>query len=108
MSFLLLVMFVMLRSRTKVSSTYHRILLCLSISDVVGSFAIALVTLPMPKPGSDRYIDSYNCEGKKDRKLHDRVGKAKSSIVIWTIFQGAFVLCTSSLLWQRPIRRLET
>lgn len=90
----LLVIFVILRSRTKLSSTYHRILLCLSISDFVGSFAIALVTLPMPKPGSDRYIDSYNFEGKR---IGNYTTCSAQSFLIYTSAFTSFVYHIS--LW---------
>ena len=44
----LLIIVIILRSRTKVSSSYHRIMLFMSISDIFASVPITLATLPMP------------------------------------------------------------
>ncbi len=43
------VIYFVLRSRTKLSKMYHRIIFFLSFFDVLGSLMIALSTLPMPK-----------------------------------------------------------
>ena len=43
-----LIIIIILRSRTKVSSSYHRIMLFMSISDIFASVPITLATLPMP------------------------------------------------------------
>jgi len=59
------VIFVILRSSSKLTTTYHRIMFSLSIVDFFSSFAAALTTLPMPKYGYDRFIDSYSYEGKR-------------------------------------------
>mmetsp|Transcript_5275 Transcript_5275/g.10059 ORF Transcript_5275/g.10059 Transcript_5275/m.10059 type:complete len:569 (+) Transcript_5275:310-2016(+) len=44
-----LIMIVILRSHSKLLSTYHRIMFFMSFCDFVSSFAIALVTVPMPR-----------------------------------------------------------
>jgi hypothetical protein len=43
------IIIIILRSESKLSTVYHRILLMMSISDIVTSTAMALTTLPMPK-----------------------------------------------------------
>ena len=43
-----MIIFVILRSRTRLSSIYHRIMIAMSIADIIGSLALALTTLPMP------------------------------------------------------------
>jgi len=60
-----LIIFVILRSSLKVSTTYHRIMIAISLNDIITSIAIALTTLPMPKPGDDLFVDSYNFAGKR-------------------------------------------
>ncbi|GFH50213.1 hypothetical protein CTEN210_06689 [Chaetoceros tenuissimus] len=44
----LLIILIILRSRTKLTSSYHRIMLFMSISDIFASVPITLATLPMP------------------------------------------------------------
>ena len=44
-----LIIYVILRSHTKLSTIYHRIMFGMAVADVIGSFSIALTTLPMPK-----------------------------------------------------------
>jgi len=44
-----LIIFVILHSSTKLTTIYHRIIALMSIGDIVGSLAMALTTLPMPK-----------------------------------------------------------
>lgn len=43
-----LTIYVILRSRTKLSSIYHRIMFGMSVADIMGSIAMGLTTLPMP------------------------------------------------------------
>jgi hypothetical protein len=43
-----LIIYVILRSETRLSSVYHRIMFGMSIADVLSSTAVALSTLPMP------------------------------------------------------------
>lgn len=43
------IMYIVLRSQSKLSSTYHRIMFFMSFCDFVLSLAIALVTIPMPR-----------------------------------------------------------
>ncbi len=42
------IIMIILRSGCKLGTVYHRILFCISVSDIIQSFAIALTTLPMP------------------------------------------------------------
>ncbi len=51
----LLVISIILRSRTKLSSSYHKIMFSLSCWDILSSVAIALTTLPMSKDVLDFY-----------------------------------------------------
>lgn len=44
-----LILYIIFRSREKLSSTYHRIMSILSASDILWSFALALITIPSPK-----------------------------------------------------------
>mmetsp|Transcript_12459 Transcript_12459/g.23387 ORF Transcript_12459/g.23387 Transcript_12459/m.23387 type:complete len:509 (+) Transcript_12459:453-1979(+) len=44
-----LLVLVILRSNIGLSSVYHRIMLCMSLADIIASIAIALTTIPMPK-----------------------------------------------------------
>jgi hypothetical protein len=43
-----LIIYVILRSQTGLSSIYHRIMFGMSIADILSSVSIALSTLPMP------------------------------------------------------------
>lgn len=45
----MVILFIISRSNTRLSLTYHRFLFAMSVGDLIGSFAIALSTLPMPK-----------------------------------------------------------
>ena len=44
-----LIIYLIYRSKPKLSTIYHRIMFCMSIADVMASTAMALTTLPMPK-----------------------------------------------------------
>ena len=43
------IIYVILRSKSGIKTTYHRIILGLSIADCITSFVILLTTIPMPK-----------------------------------------------------------
>lgn len=43
-----LIIYVILRSRLRFSTVYHRIMFCLSLMDIIGSVCMALTSLPMP------------------------------------------------------------
>jgi len=45
----LLLIVLIYRSRVRLSTVYHRIMFCMSVSDILASVAMALTTLPMPK-----------------------------------------------------------
>jgi len=61
-----LIIYVILLSRTKLSSIYHRIMFGMSVADIIGSFAMALTTLPMPKhlPREDEF-EQYQFAGTR-------------------------------------------
>lgn len=58
-----LIIHVIMRSSTRLSSTYHRIMMSMSIHDIIGSVAVALTTLPFPK--DDKWVDVYNYDGMR-------------------------------------------
>jgi hypothetical protein len=55
----MLIIYIILISQEKLSSTYHRIMLGVSFSDILCCIPCALSSLPMPSPG-DYWTDSYN------------------------------------------------
>ena len=58
-----LIIQIMLLSPTKLKPPAYRIMFCLSVSDIIGSTAMALSHAAMPKPGLNYKIDSYDFEG---------------------------------------------
>jgi len=44
-----LIIYLIFRSKPKLSTIYHRIMFCMSVADILASTAIALTTLPMPR-----------------------------------------------------------
>jgi hypothetical protein len=60
----MLIIYIILKSPTRLSSTYHRIMLGISISDIFYSIPVALATLPMPSPG-DYWTDIINIQGTR-------------------------------------------
>uniref|UniRef100_A0A7S3VEY2 G-protein coupled receptors family 1 profile domain-containing protein n=1 Tax=Chaetoceros debilis TaxID=122233 RepID=A0A7S3VEY2_9STRA len=69
------IIFLIYRSQAKLSIIYHRIVLCMSIADILASLAMGLTTLPMPKempfevelgydwPGP-RYGNTWTCNAQ--------------------------------------------
>ncbi len=57
-----LIIFVILRSRQKLSTIYHRIMFIMSCADVVASIAMALGTLPMPKEVPPEFLHFHYFE----------------------------------------------
>eukprot|EP00979_Chaetoceros_neogracilis_P013567 scaffold3909_cov180-Chaetoceros_neogracile.AAC.1 len=45
----MIIISIVLRSKSGIKTTYHRIILCMSSADCLTSLAIALTTIPMPK-----------------------------------------------------------
>ncbi len=43
-----IIIFIILRSQTRLGSIYHRIMMGMSLADIIGSLSMALTTLPMP------------------------------------------------------------
>jgi hypothetical protein len=60
----ILIIYIIFISPTKLSSIYHRIILGLSITEILFDVSYALATLPMPSPG-DYWTDSYNVQGTR-------------------------------------------
>jgi hypothetical protein len=60
----MLIIYIILKSPTRLSSTYHRIMLGISTSDLFLSISMALTTLPMPAPG-DYWTDIINIQGTR-------------------------------------------
>ena len=58
-----LIINVILRSSTRMNSIYHRIIMGMSVNDILGSAAIALTTLPFPK--DDKWVNMYNYDGTR-------------------------------------------
>jgi len=54
---------IILRSSIKLSSTYHRILMPMSVLDIIGSTAVALTSLPVPM--DDKWVNLYNYDGRR-------------------------------------------
>jgi len=50
-----ILIFLIYRSHTKLSTIYHRIMFGMSVGDLMSSAAMALTTLPMPRNGDDEY-----------------------------------------------------
>ena len=65
-----LIIVLVLRSSTCLSSTYHRIMVGLSITDIFSSAAMALTHLPMPKPGLSECVDLYSYQGLRLGNTH--------------------------------------
>ena len=61
----ILIILLVARSSTGFSSTYHRIMVGMSIADVCSSTAIAFTHLLMPRPGLSDIVDAYGYEGKR-------------------------------------------
>jgi len=60
-----LIIYVILRSETRLSSIYHRIMFGMSLADISGSIAMALTTLPMPSYMPKEEIFGYNWTGTR-------------------------------------------
>mmetsp|Transcript_11751 Transcript_11751/g.17836 ORF Transcript_11751/g.17836 Transcript_11751/m.17836 type:complete len:537 (+) Transcript_11751:103-1713(+) len=59
-----LIIYLVLKSSTRLSSIYHRIMFGMSICQIITSFPRALTTLPMPAPG-DYWTDIINIQGTR-------------------------------------------
>jgi hypothetical protein len=60
-----LIIYVILRSEKRLSSIYHRIMFGMSLSDVCGSIAIALTSLPMPSHMPKEEVFGYHWAGTR-------------------------------------------
>lgn len=54
-----LIIIIISRSRSKLSTIYHRIMMGMSCVDILGSVAMALASIPMPSELREGYIDYY-------------------------------------------------
>jgi len=60
-----LTIYVILRSQTRLSSIYHRIMFGMSLADICGSIAMALTSLPMPSYMPKEEIFGYKWAGTR-------------------------------------------
>jgi len=60
-----LIIYVILRSETRLSSIYHRIMFGMSLADICGSIAMALTSLPMPSYMPKEEIFGYTWAGAR-------------------------------------------
>mmetsp|Transcript_14069 Transcript_14069/g.26441 ORF Transcript_14069/g.26441 Transcript_14069/m.26441 type:complete len:535 (+) Transcript_14069:163-1767(+) len=60
-----LIIYVILRSETRLSSIYHRIMFGMSLADICGSIAMALTSLPMPSYMPKEEIFGYKWTGAR-------------------------------------------
>jgi hypothetical protein len=60
-----LIIYVILRSETRLSSIYHRIMFGMSLADICGSIAMALTSLPMPSYMPKEEIFGYHWAGTR-------------------------------------------
>jgi hypothetical protein len=60
-----LIIYIILRSQTRLSSIYHRIMFGMSIADICGSIAMALTSLPMPSYMPKEEIFGYHWAGTR-------------------------------------------
>jgi hypothetical protein len=60
-----LIIYVIFRSPAKLSTVYHRIMFGMGIADMLTSLAMALTTIPMPRPNISEVVDSYGFEGSR-------------------------------------------
>jgi hypothetical protein len=59
-----LIIYIIARSdRNRYTATYHRIMVCMSIADMLSSFAISLTTIPMPTDVNEVYNFDGNSYG---------------------------------------------
>jgi len=60
-----LIIYVILRSKTRLSSIYHRIMFGMCLADICGSIAMALTSLPMPSYMPKEEIYGYSWAGTR-------------------------------------------
>ena len=54
-----LIIYLIYRSKPKLSTIYHRIMFCMSVADIMASTAMALATLPMPRNDDPYWTESF-------------------------------------------------
>jgi hypothetical protein len=60
-----LIIYIILRSQTRLSSIYHRIMFGMSLADICGSIAMALTSLPMPSYMPQEEVFGYSWAGTR-------------------------------------------
>jgi len=58
-----LVINIILKSSTRLSSIYHRIMMGMSVGDIFGSLAMSLTTIPLPK--NSFWVNQYDYKGSR-------------------------------------------
>ena len=64
------VIYLIFKSRTKLRTIYHRIMLGMSTADILGSLAMGLSTLPMPRGSSAELGYDYDWAGTRLGNVH--------------------------------------
>ena len=59
----ILIIYMIILSQNRLSSTYHRLMFCMSVFDIIGSISMALTTLPMPS--DDEIVNAYGYAGTR-------------------------------------------
>ena len=54
-----LIIYLIYRSKPKLSTIYHRIMFCMSVADIMASTAMALTTLPMPRNDDSYWAETF-------------------------------------------------
>lgn len=60
-----LIIYIIMRSDTRLSTIYHRIMFGMSLTDIIGSIAMALTTLPMPSYMPKEEVFGYKWAGTR-------------------------------------------
>ena len=90
-------------------------MIALSVSDFASSFSAALTTLPMPRPGYDKFVDAYGYQGKRMGNYSTCAAQGffvlTGSVISFAYFFSLFIyyLCTIRLKIRPEIisRRIE-
>jgi hypothetical protein len=61
----MMIIYIIMRSKTRLSSIYHRIMFGMSLADICGSVAMALTSLPMPSYMPKEEIFGYRWAGTR-------------------------------------------
>lgn len=64
-----IIIYIILRSLTRLNSIYHRIMFGMSVGDIMMSLAVAFTHLAMPKPGISEAVDIMFDESDPSRRI---------------------------------------